>query len=567
MNEFRFLTARRRSPLAGASGLVFGGAIFLAIIVAASVPVAAAEDSAAPVVVGTFPENEADVVRLPDGTLKIFYNQRGEYVGSLTSRDDGRTWSAPQKEFVVSGETAHAMQVLLDRRGELQVYYLVIRRGGRKLGVDLFLDLWQATTRDGRQAWNAPKLAHAGAIGALRGIVQMKSGRIVLPFSTAHPERKAGPPVGNFYTTAIYSDDDGSTWTTSPSQLTAPCTEGYNGGNYGAVEPTIVEKQDGTLWMLIRTQTGRMYESTSADGREWSEAKPSTFYGSNSPAMLRRLDDGRLIVVWNNAQVGPKHEGQGVYGGRDALHAAISDDDCKTWRGYREVYRDPTRHGTGVELRNDRGTAYPDAVQAADGAIVLVTGQGEGRRAIIRFRPEWLLETEQSDDFSRGLEQWHAQQEIGPAQRFFRKRREGAQLVPHPDDLQRQVLSIGKRDDEPPAGAVWNFLRPATGSTGEVRLRVRVGGGFQGASLALQDRLFLPTDPAAYDLAITQAEFALAGRDFKTQAANRFSLQPNEWTDITLPNKQSCYACFQSLADSPEPQGLLIERVSARVQP
>src|SRR5688572_19351426 len=102
-----------------------------------------------PQVVGTFPENEADVVRLPDGTLKIFYNQRGEYVGSMTSRDDGRTWSEPVKEFAVTGETAHAIQVLLDRKGELQVYYLVIRRGGRKIAVDLFLDLWICTTTGG----------------------------------------------------------------------------------------------------------------------------------------------------------------------------------------------------------------------------------------------------------------------------------------------------------------------------------------------------------------------------------------------------------------------------------
>ena len=592
MNEARFSTRRRHRPLACASGLVWLCVAFCWASLPASVPAAA--DLLAPAIVGTFPENEADVVRLPDGTLKIFYNQRSEYVGSLTSHDHGRTWSDPQQEFAVSGETAHAMQVLLDRRGELQVYYLVIRRGGRKLGVDLFLDLWQATTRDGRQAWNTPKLAHAGAIGALRGIVQMTSGRIVIPFSTAHPERKAGPPVGNFYTTAIYSDDDGATWQASSSQLTAPCTEGYNGGNYGAVEPTIVEKQDGTLWMLIRTQTGRMYESTSADGREWSEAKPSVFYGSNSPAMLRRLDDGRLLVVWNNAQVGPRHEGQGVYGGRDALHAAISDDDGKTWRGYREVYRDPTRHGAGPELRNDRGTAYPDAVQAADGAIVLVTGQGEGRRAIIRFRPEWLLETSQSDDFSRGLEQWHAQQETGPAQRFFRKRREGAQLVPHPDDPQRKVLSVGKRDDEPPAGAVWNFPQ---GPEGELKLRLRITDDFQGATIVLTDRLYSPTDEAAENQA--RFAFTVVKERRKDAPLHIIAVEPGRWHDVSIQwsegamdlhlhvdgNRQLSagylmpqakddgrlpglsYLCIRSTAAATDPQGLLIERVSAQVRP
>ncbi|MGC3972710.1 MAG: sialidase family protein [Pirellulales bacterium] len=542
-----------------------------------------------PVIVGTFPENEADVVRLPDGSLKIFYNQRGEYVGSLTSTDQGRTWSEPQKEFAVSGETAHAIQVLLDRRGELQVYWLGIRRGGRKLGVDYFLDLWQATTRDGTKTWNEPRRVYEGAIGALRGIVQTRTGRIVIPFSTAHPERKAGPPIGYFYTTAVYSDNDGQTWQISPSQLTAPCIEGYNGGNYGAVEPTIVERKDGTLWMLIRTQTGRMYEAFSADGHEWSEAKPTTLYGSNSPAMLRRLDDGRLLVCWNNAQVAPRHEGQGVYSGRDALHAAISDDDGQTWRGYREVYRDPTRHGQGVELRNDRGTAYPDAVQTTDGTIVLVTGQGEGRRVIILFRPEWLLETRQGDNFSRGLEQWHVQQEIGPAQRFFRQRREGAQLIPHPDDPKRQVLSVGKRDEEPAAGALWNIPQS---SAAEIHLRVRVEKGFQGATLAVTDRLYLPTD----DAATNEAAFPihLTTKNVSDKTTSTFHLEPGIWHELKIDwrsrtcvfsftldgklvqrlsnttahltrHRKLCYLAIRSEADSHEAPGLMIEHVDFRM--
>lgn len=553
-----------------------------AVVSADTKPAADAE----PQVVGTFPENEADVVRLPDGRLKIFYNQRSEYVGSLTSRDNGLTWSEPQKEFAVAGETAHAIQVLLDRRGELQVFYLIIRRGGRKLGVDYFLDLWQATTTGGGTKWNEPKLAHPGAIGALRGLVQTKSGRIVIPFSTAHPERKAGPPIGYFYTTAVYSDDDGATWQESKSQLTAPCTEGYNGGNYGAVEPTVVQLKDGRLWMLIRTQTGRMYESFSTDdGTTWSEAKPSQFYGSNSPAMLRRLNDGRLLVVWNNAQVCPKHEGQGVYSGRDALHAAISDDDGKHWSGYREIYRDPTRHGAGPELRNDRGTAYPDAVQTPDGMIVLVTGQGEGRRAILRFRPEFLLATHREDGFSHGLEQWHGQQETGPAQRFFRARREGAQIVPHPDDPKRQVLSVGRRDAEPGAGAIWNFPQ---GRSGTLKFRVRTGKDFQGATMALTDRLYSPTDPAAFDEGVAQIEFVAGNNKFRTKHSYRAELEPDTWYDFELDwnsgghslvmgdkpflsiaaplnKKNLSYLCIRSIADGADPQGLLIERVSVDV--
>ena len=44
-----------------------------------------------------------------------------------------------------------------------------IQRGGRKIGVDLFLDLWQATTSDGRTRWNEPRMVYHGAVGLALG--------------------------------------------------------------------------------------------------------------------------------------------------------------------------------------------------------------------------------------------------------------------------------------------------------------------------------------------------------------------------------------------------------------
>ena len=159
----RILADNRRSVWVASRWLV---AVVAAIGCCTIVRAAPVANPAEPVVVGTFPENEADVVRLPDDTLKMFYNQRNEYVGSLTSRDHGKTWSEPTKEFAVSGKTAHAMQVLLDPAGELHVFYLVIVGTGRKLNVDLFLDLWQCSTVDGRQRWSEPRQVYHGAIGA-----------------------------------------------------------------------------------------------------------------------------------------------------------------------------------------------------------------------------------------------------------------------------------------------------------------------------------------------------------------------------------------------------------------
>ena len=134
-----------------------------------------------------------------------------------------------------------------------------------------------------------------------------------------------------------YSDDGGKSWARSPAKLTAPCHDGYNGSNYGACEPTLLELKDGRVWMFMRTQDGFLYESFSPDGVNWSPAKPSRFHSSNSPAFPVRLPDGRIVVFWNNAENCPRVGKDGVYSGRDALHAAISSDEGKTWSGFREV--------------------------------------------------------------------------------------------------------------------------------------------------------------------------------------------------------------------------------------
>jgi len=104
---------------------------------------------------------------------------------------------------------------------------------------------------------------------------------------------------------------------------------------------------------------------------------------------MKKLPDGKIFMVWNNSDNIPKIEGIGVYGGRDAIHAAISDDNGRTWKGFREIHRDPLRNETPPKT-GDRGTAYANSPIGMDNKVILITGMGENRRHIVYVDTEWL---------------------------------------------------------------------------------------------------------------------------------------------------------------------------------
>jgi len=471
-----------------------------------------------PAVVATAPANEADVVTLPDGTLRCYYTLMGDdeqRVESISSADGGRTWSEPVVEFETR-RTHHACYAMVDRDGEVHVFYLD-KRGKGKINVDYFIDILHRRTLDGRTAWSEPTTIFTGYTGALRAGLQLPSGRIVVPVGEWNVPDEIEPGTGNNAVGVVYSDDGGATWRASPVQLRSPVYEGYNGANYGAVEPGAELLPDGRIWMLIRTQTGYLYESFSRDGVTWDEAQPSRFYSSNSPAALLRLPDDRVLLLWNNSAMPPRHEGEGVYGGRDALHAAISDDGGVTWRGFREIYRDPTRHDTPPK-RGDRGTAYPNATITPSGDVLIVTGQGEHVRRLLLLDPDWLLETTQHDDFANGLDAWSAFTEFGPAERYWRDRAVGPRVTQHPHDASRHAMHLDHAGDLDADGATWNF--PA-GQAGRLTLRVMLPEGSAGGAIALYDRFFNPTDDTAGEHAVFVAPLTSVPAD-------------GAWHDVTL---------------------------------
>lgn len=163
-------------------------------------------------------------------------------------------------------------------------------------------------------------------------------------------------------------------------------------------ENMIVEKRDGSLWMLTRTFDG-IGESFSTDGGyTWTPGRKSHIDGPCSRFHIRRLRSGRLLMI-NHYQFDQRIDLEDImsqgnvksWKGRSHLTALLSEDDGQTWPYY-----------LLLDERNE--VSYPDAKEAADGMIyVCYDWERVTQREILmaRFTEDDILQGHLSDKRSR----------------------------------------------------------------------------------------------------------------------------------------------------------------------
>jgi hypothetical protein len=120
-------------------------------------------------------------------------------------------------------------------------------------------------------------------------------------------------------------------------------------------EPMVVERKDGSLWMLVRTNLG-IGESVSKDGGStWSPLDVPAIRHTPSRFFIGRLQSGNLLLV---KHLGIDDDPLSAAAGRQRreLTAFISQDDGNTWCG-------------GLVLDDRVGCSDPDVQQIADGTI------------------------------------------------------------------------------------------------------------------------------------------------------------------------------------------------------
>ena len=124
----------------------------------------------------------------------------------------------------------------------------------------------------------------------------------------------------------LTSSDKGATFT----ELGATGTPDVNAR--AADEHIIIERKDGSFWMLVRGNFQReqkpatyIGESVSKDGgKSWTDVTPSTIPHPVARFCIRRLASGKLLLIRNNPPDGKT---------RSHLTAFLSDDDGATWKG------------------------------------------------------------------------------------------------------------------------------------------------------------------------------------------------------------------------------------------
>ena len=114
-------------------------------------------------------------------------------------------------------------------------------------------------------------------------------------------------------------------------------------------EHMIVERRDGSLWMLARTKAGISTSVSYDKGATWSAPLPSKIQNVSARFFIRRLASGNLLLVKN----GPLDV---RLPRRSSLTAYLSTDDGYTW-------------GSGLLLDDRSEVSYPDGFQAPDGTI------------------------------------------------------------------------------------------------------------------------------------------------------------------------------------------------------
>ena len=295
---------------------------------------------------------------------------------AFVSADDGKTWTSyplfsdPSK-YRVSNERA----LLRTRDGVVIAAWMNLSELNRpkepRWGGDetvyrkWILPTYVNRSLDDGKTWEAPVKINTPWCGCIHSMIETRTGRIVLVAQEVIPAWR--------HATYVYSSaDKGQTWQKSNI---LDIGQGRH-DHAGSIEGTVVELADGSLYQLLRNETGTLYEATSKDGGlTWEGFKSSGIPSVTCCAQLYRLADGRIALLWNH----PPRFRPAERHSREELSIAFSEDECRTWSPRVVI---AANYGGPDTRPGGRRVSYPYMYERRPGEFWVTTMQGGLRMKI-----------------------------------------------------------------------------------------------------------------------------------------------------------------------------------------
>jgi len=246
---------------------------------------------------------------------------------ALRSTDEGRTWTstplfADPKKFSVSNERA----LWSTREGVIISAWMNGAERKAPNGwhwgessakwTDFILPTYTCRSTDDGKTWEAPVKLSDPWCGCIHSLIQMKSGRLVLVGQEIIAQWRHA-------TVMWVSDDLGKTWQRGD-------VLDYGVGTHdhaGSIEGSVIERADGSLYLLLRTESGFLWEAVSKDGLKWTDLKQTSIASVTCCPQMARLADGRIALLWNAP---PRHNPSNG-SSRAELSLAFSSDETASW--------------------------------------------------------------------------------------------------------------------------------------------------------------------------------------------------------------------------------------------
>lgn len=194
------------------------------------------------------------------------------------------------------------------------------------------------TSKDDGKTWSKATKLPEGFLGPIKNKpLQLNNGDILYPSSTESVDEK----TWNIHLEK--SDQNGKNW----KKIAINC------GDFGVIQPSILQYPDGRLQLLCRSRQNAIVSAWSTDqGETWSKLQALNLANPNSGSDAVSLQNGRQLLVYN-----PLSAGKNWWEGRSVLKLATATNGID-WTNI-----------LTLEDHEKGEYSYPAIIQTSDGSV------------------------------------------------------------------------------------------------------------------------------------------------------------------------------------------------------